>query len=144
MRWFVGISLLVLAASAGCARHSEELAGDRAAPTAPVATASTVSVEQLDQLLAAHTSRAVDANTELTRRRMGIIPGAVLLRDFESIDNLPADKAQGLVFYCANTWYEASHQAATRAIAAGYTHVQVLPEGIAGWVKAGKPTASIP
>ncbi|MBC7976549.1 MAG: rhodanese-like domain-containing protein [Myxococcales bacterium] len=146
MRWFLGISLLVLAAATGCgcgcgcAKHSEDLAGDRAAP---VSTVSTVSVDQLDQLLAAHTSRAVDANTELTRRKMGVIPGAVLLRDFESIDNLPADKAQGLVFYCANTWCEASHQAAAKAIVAGYTRVQVLPDGIAGWVKAGKPITSI-
>jgi len=74
---------------------------------------------------------------------MGIIPGAVLLRDMDAVDQLPADKSAGLVFYCANTACGASHEAAERALTAGYQHVQVLPDGIAGWVKAGKQTTSI-
>ena len=74
---------------------------------------------------------------------MGVIPGAVLLRDMDAVDQLPADKSTGLVFYCANPACGASHEAAEHAITAGYTHVQVLPEGIAGWVKAGKKTSSL-
>lgn len=54
------------------------------------------------------------------------------------MSELPADKSKSLVFYCANTHCGASHEAADRAITAGYTHVKVMPEGIAGWVKAGK------
>jgi rhodanese-related sulfurtransferase len=73
---------------------------------------------------------------------MGVIPGAVLLRDLDAIDQLPPDKATGLVFYCTNSACRASHEAAEKAIAAGYTHVRVLPDGIAGWVKAGKRTAA--
>ena len=34
----------------------------------------------------------------------------------------------------------ASHEAARRAVAAGYTNVDVLSGGIAGWRDAGKPT----
>jgi len=94
-------------------------------------------------LLAANQAQAVDANGALTRRKMGVIPGAVLLGDADSIDKLPSDKLRHLVFYCANTACGASHQAAQKAILAGYTHVEVMPDGIAGWVKAGKKTTSI-
>jgi rhodanese-related sulfurtransferase len=34
----------------------------------------------------------------------------------------------------------ASHEAARRAVAAGYTNVSVMTGGIAGWHDAGKPT----
>ena len=43
----------------------------------------------------------------------------------------------------SSTTCGASHEAAERALTAGYQHVQVLPDGIAGWVKAGKKTTSI-
>lgn len=106
------------------------------------APVSSVSVDELDHLLANHQCTAVDANGDSTRRQMGVIPGAVLLRDLDAIDQLPRDKATGLVFYCANSACRASHEAAEKAIAAGYRHVRVLPDGIAGWVKAGKRTAA--
>ena len=60
-----------------------------------------------------------------------------------SVSELPADKSKQLVFYCANTQCGASHEAAEKAITAGYTNVKVMPEGIAGWVKAGKKTSQI-
>jgi len=103
-----------------------------------------VTVDQLDRMLANHECRAVDANGDTTRRHLGVIPGAVLLRDMDAVDQLPADKTTGLVFYCANTACGASHEAAEHARTAGYTRVQVLPDGIAGWVKAGKQTAAWP
>ncbi|TMQ02850.1 MAG: rhodanese-like domain-containing protein, partial [Deltaproteobacteria bacterium] len=104
---------------------------------------ATVSVDQLAAMLDHHDCVPVDANGDVTRRRMGVIPGAVLLRDMDAVDQLPADRTRSLVFYCANTACGASHQAAETAIAAGYRHVQVLPDGIAGWVKAGKPTRTL-
>jgi rhodanese-related sulfurtransferase len=33
----------------------------------------------------------------------------------------------------------ASHEAARRAVEAGYTDVSVMADGITGWRKAGKP-----
>jgi rhodanese-related sulfurtransferase len=33
----------------------------------------------------------------------------------------------------------ASHQAAGRAVEMGYKNVFVMPDGIDGWVKAGRP-----
>ena len=129
---------LVLCAAVGCSRRAD---GPEQRPAATVGVAP-VSVDELDRLLASHQCMAVDANGDSTRRQMGVIPGAVLLRDLDAIDQLPADKATGLVFYCANSACGASHEAAEKAIAAGYTHVRVLPDGIAGWVKAGKRTAA--
>lgn len=105
-----------------------------------------VSVDELDRQLAASAAQAVDANGNITRQRVGTIPGAVLLSDYEAfaISELPADKAKPLVFYCANEHCGASHEAAKRARFAGYQDVKVLPAGIAGWAKAGKAVVKQP
>jgi rhodanese-related sulfurtransferase len=146
MRTLIVLSLassLALAA-AGCSRDRDGgVAGSAGSSRSTASTISPVTVDDLDRMLASHACQAVDANGDATRRRMGVIPGAVLLRDMDAVDQLPPDKTASLVFYCANTACGASHQAADAAIAAGYTHVKVLPEGIAGWVKAGKATTSI-
>ena len=70
---------------------------------------------------------------------MGMLPGAVLLSDPVAFaaSELPADKRAPLVFYCANAECTASDGAAERALALGYTDVRVMPDGIAGWVRAG-------
>lgn len=105
----------------------------------------TVTVDELDSKLAAGGSQAVDANLDTTRKKLGVVPGAVLLTDSQNfqLTELPSDKSKELVFYCANPQCGASHQAAAKAIAAGYANVRVMPEGIAGWVKAGKKTQLI-
>lgn len=36
----------------------------------------------------------------------------------------------------------ACHTAARQAVALGYTHVFVLPAGIMGWTRAGKPVVA--
>lgn len=135
------VAVAGLATGAGCSRESDPDAlatQDRAPISVP-----TVSVDELDQMLAGNDGQAVDANGNETRRRLGVIPGAVLLTDAGSLEKLPSDKTRNLVFYCANTACGASHEAARKAIIAGYTHVKVLPDGIAGWVKAGKKTSPI-
>ena len=137
-RSLLGLGLCFGLGMAGCSRRAE--APDQRAAAAPV---SQISVDELDHLLASHQCVAVDANGDSTRRQMGVIPGAVLLRDLDAVDQLPADKATSLVFYCTNPACRASHEAAEKALAAGYPHVRVMPEGIAGWVKAGQSTTSI-
>lgn len=134
---WLAVSAIAAACAAGCSRSDRTAAGD------PAAAVATVSVAELDRMLAAGECQAVDANEKPTRQRMGVIPGAVLLRELDAVDQLPADRSRDLVFYCANTACGASHEAAAKAIAAGYRKVSVLPEGIAGWVKAGKRTASL-
>jgi rhodanese-related sulfurtransferase len=44
-----------------------------------------------------------------------------------------------VIFYCANTLCSASHHAAKKAILLGWTNVRVIPEGIFGWVRVGRP-----
>lgn len=104
-----------------------------------------VSIAQVDQMLAKHDCQPVDANGEGTRKKLGVIPGAVLLTDSEMFapSELPADKTKPLVFYCTNEHCGASHEAAQKALTAGYHDVKVMPDGIAGWVKAGKPVTKI-
>lgn len=126
---------VALVAAAGCSKKHA------AAP----AQIPTVTIDQVDHALAAGQVQPVDCNTPATREHEGVLPSAVLLTDEATykLTELPADKARPLVFYCANRECSASHEAAARAITAGYTHVEVMPEGIAGWVTAGKKTQRI-
>jgi len=139
MRTLLLASALALVSLAGCSKSAKD-------PGAAVeAKLPTVTVDELDASLAKSECQPVDANGERTRQKMGVIPGAVLLSDSDTFkpSELPADKTRALVFYCANTSCGASHEAAQKAITAGYTNVKVLPDGIAGWVKAGKKVTSI-
>lgn len=138
MRTIVLAAVLALGAGAGCAKSEKS-------QTAEKATAATITVDEVDQKLASGDCVPVDANGTETRKKMGIVPGAVLLTDSDTfqLSELPADKDKTLVFYCANTRCGASHTAAAKAITAGYTNVKVMPDGIAGWVKAGKQVQNI-
>ena len=83
-----------------------------------------------------------DANGWGLRSTAGVVPGAHLLTSDDKYDvakELPPAKNAKLVFYCADTQCTASHEAARRAMAAGYTDVSVMSDGIKGWVDAGKP-----
>lgn len=106
---------------------------------------ATVTVDQVDQALGKGEVQPVDANGESTRKREGVLPGAILLSDAEAfkLSELPADKGKPLVFYCGNEDCTSSHHAAKKALAAGYQHVEVMPDGIAGWIKAGKKTQAL-
>ncbi len=138
MRKLLFASLLLAAA---CTKADTTTKAEPATSAVP-----TITVDQVDQDIAAKTAQAVDANGPDTRKNMGVVPGAILLSDSKpDLDpkELPTDKAKELVFYCANTHCGASHHAAEQAITAGYTNVKVMPEGIAGWVKAGKKVQNI-
>ena len=133
---FLAAALALATTAAGCSKKAPETTTEVNVPS--------VSIDELDASLAKAAAVPVDANGERTRKKMGVIPGAVLLtEDNWTISELPADKSKPLVFYCANTHCDASHEAAAKAMTAGYTNVKVLPDGIAGWVKAGKKAASI-
>lgn len=128
--WFV--AALGLAVVSGCRKDEK--------PAAAAAKIAEVSVAELDALIAQGACTPVDANGDVTRKKRGVIPGAVRLSDYEtySAKELPADKARALVFYCANEQCGASHTAAEKARLAGYRDVRVLPAGIFGWIDAGK------
>ena len=86
-----------------------------------------------------------DANGASTRSEYGVIPGATLLDSDDQYDLsvLPPDKKATLVFYCANWLCTASHEAARRAVKAGYRDVSVMSDGIRGWHQAGEPTTPL-
>jgi rhodanese-related sulfurtransferase len=138
MRTHLLAVVLALAPVAACSK-SDQGSSERAAAI------EEVSVDELDKLLSSNACQAVDANGDGTRKKLGVIPGAVLLTDSDTFNprELPTDKTRPLVFYCANKSCGASHEAAGKARTAGYKDVKVLPEGIAGWVKAGKQVTSI-
>jgi rhodanese-related sulfurtransferase len=139
MKTLLLASVLALAASAGCSKSSDNKVAEKKS------NLPTITVDEVDQKLASGECVPVDANGQETRKKMGVVPGAVLLTDSESfnVSELPADKSKSLVFYCANTRCGASHTAAEKALTAGYSNVKVMPDGIAGWVKAGKKIQSI-
>ncbi len=145
MRTLLLAAVLALGVGAGCSKSTEKPQTTQQGEPAPQAQVPTITVDEVDQKLASGDCVAVDANGTETRKKMGVVPGAVLLTDSETFDvsELPADKSKELVFYCANTRCGASHEAAEKALTAGYTNVKVMPEGIAGWVKAGKQVQTI-
>jgi hypothetical protein len=100
MRKLLFTAALSLAAIAGCS-NSDSTA---TAGTKDEASIPTMTVDELDQALAANQVKPVDCNHEGTRKKMGYVPGAILVTDDESYaaNELPADKATKLVFYCAN------------------------------------------
>jgi rhodanese-related sulfurtransferase len=140
MRPLLLATCLALVATVACSKSKTTDPAATAATTVP-----TITVDEVDHMLAAGQCQPVDANGDGTRKKLGVLPGAVLLTDSEDFQlaELPADKGKPLVFYCANTHCGASHHAAEKALTAGYTHVKVMPEGIAGWVKAGKKTQQL-
>ncbi len=104
-----------------------------------------VSVDDLAAMLEAGDCRVFDANGESTRNRHGVIPGASLLASYDSFtaEDLGADTAESLVFYCSNTRCSAAPSAARRAQEMGFENVSVLAAGIMGWVEAGQPVTEI-
>jgi rhodanese-related sulfurtransferase len=54
-------------------------------------------------------------------------------------EQLPADEATPLIFYCSGPGCGAAHYAARRAVNLGFQHVHVMTDGIAGWTSQGLP-----
>lgn len=72
----------------------------------------------------------------------GHIPGAGSIPDSEfdkHRDQLPADKATFLVFYCGGLECNLSDKSADKARKLGYTNVKTYPEGYPGWSKSYPP-----
>ena len=99
MRTLLFATVLSFAALGGCSKTDSAAAADKAKDNVPSMT-----VDEVDQAVAAKQAVAVDCNTDKTRKRSGVVPGAILISDDESFaaSELPADKATKLVFYCAN------------------------------------------
>ena len=132
MRRLVLVAILSMSSIAACDRARDQPAGKAEVPT--------LSVAELAGQLPGQAIHPVDANGSKTRKDFGVIPGAILLSDYETYAaaELPTDRGATLVFYCANEQCSASHDAAAKAVTLGYRDVKVLPAGILGWAKSGQ------
>jgi len=64
---------------------------------------ASMTLDEVDQGVAAKTVQAVDCNHDKLRKKMGVVPGAILVSpDSFAATDLPADKSAKLVFYCAD------------------------------------------
>lgn len=144
-------SLALAAGLAACKKEEKKteapvaaVAPAAAAPAAEAKTADIGKVEaaELETWIAAKTVAVFDVNGDGVRKEHGKIPTATLLTSSEDYDvaELPAEKDKKLVFYCSNTQCGASKKGASKALAAGYTDVNVLPVGVIGWKEAGHET----
>lgn len=135
LAWTAGLALGVGSAALACDGEKKQNALNE------------LTVPQVAELAKAGKATLVDANFSEYRAKNGVIPGAILLTSYNEYDaakELPADKSAKLVFYCANKKCGSSHFAAARAIHAGYTDVNLLPEGLHGWKAAGQPLTQLP
>jgi rhodanese-like protein len=102
MRNVLLAAALSITAVAGCSKPDKAVS----APAADKAEdkLASMTVDEVDRALAANQTKAVDCNGEATRKKMGVVPGAILVTDDESYaaSELPADKATKLVFYCSD------------------------------------------
>lgn len=92
---------LALAGAAGCTStdKAEATPSDHAKDDV-----ASMTMDQVEQGLAAKQLTAVDCNPDRTRKKMGVLPGAILVADPGDYpaSALPADKTAKLVFYCAD------------------------------------------
>lgn len=109
------------------------------APSDPHAAFTDLSPDAVQKLVDDKGCVPVDANGQSTREKYGVVPGALLLSgaDFKTTE-LPDDKDTKLVFYCGGKACTAAPKAAKLAQEAGYADVNVMRDGIRGWVDAGK------
>ena len=90
-------SAVIALASVGCSKDK----ADKPA-AAEHADLPEISVADVAAGLEAKTLTVYDCNSDKTRKKVGILPGAVLVSDEETYnaDILPADKSAKIVFYC--------------------------------------------
>ena len=135
--FILNIILSVLAGTAIAAEPSKEMAQSEVLVTE-------VSVREVQQFVNDKKGNVaiLDANNDSARNFAGVVPGAILLSSYNeyAVTELPKDTNTTLVFYCYNSYCQASHLAAQRAIFAGYKDARVMKAGIMGWNKANPKT----
>ena len=96
MRTFLFSVVLGLAAVSGCSK-------DKATSESAEEQFPEMTLDAVEKGLAANELSAIDCNGESTRKKHGVLPGAILVADEETYpaSDLPADKTRKLVFYCS-------------------------------------------
>jgi hypothetical protein len=100
MRSILLAAALSLTTIAGCSKSDNSEAAGAKAPE----KLASMTVDEVDHDLAAKQATPVDCNSERTRKKLGVLPGAIVVSDEETFaaSELPADKTAKLVFYCAD------------------------------------------
>jgi hypothetical protein len=91
-------SVAIALASFGCSKSESK--DDKAAHAGELPD---LTVDEVAAGIEAKTLTAVDCNNERTRKKHGVLPGAIVLQgdtDSYPASELPSDKATKLVFYC--------------------------------------------
>jgi len=97
MRTLLFAAAVALVGVGGCAKDKTDSSAEKAVEV------PNLSMDEVEKGLAAKQLVAVDCNGDKTRKKLGVLPGAILLEDEEAFvaSDLPADKATKLVFYCS-------------------------------------------
>ncbi|HEY5950118.1 MAG TPA: hypothetical protein VIV40_31700 [Kofleriaceae bacterium] len=98
MRNLLLCTVLAAAGMGGCAKEKSDSSAT-ATDNLPVMTP-----DEVEHAIAAKEAVPVDCNGDRTRKKHGVVPGAILISDEEAFaaSELPADKTTKLVFYCAD------------------------------------------
>lgn len=93
------LSALLGFAALGCSKKDDAAT----ATSSSTDDLPTITVDEVEKGLAADALTAVDCNGDGTRKKLGTVPGAILVADEEAFpaSDLPADKSRKLVFYCS-------------------------------------------
>lgn len=96
MRRRLFATVIALAPLAACSKSEKADSSKREANLPAISVADATAGMETKQVT------FVDCNSDKTRKKEGVIPGAILLDDEETFTAsvLPADKAAKLVFYC--------------------------------------------
>jgi len=100
MRTFLFTAALLGASlTVGCSKSDSNEASAKKAEDFPAMT-----MDEVEKGITDKTVTPADCNHPETRKKMGVVPGAILISDNKDFDakELPADKAAKLVFYCAD------------------------------------------
>lgn len=140
----IAAALVVSAVSLSMACASTPPAETSGSASAQAQELQKLTVEQVDaKVTAGEKNFFVFDNNDADRFKKGHVPGATNVNSSAvTASTLPADKAATLVFYCGSESCSACQDAAKSALSLGYTHVYIMPEGIAGWEKKGMKTAT--
>ena len=90
-------SLVIALGSAGCSKSD-----DKKDEKHEVEKIADISIADVAAGIEAKSLTLFDCNSEKTRKKHGVLPGAVLVEDEETFPEsiLPKDKSAKLVFYC--------------------------------------------
>lgn len=96
MRRLLFTAVIALAPLAACSKAEKTDSSEHEAKLPEISVADAAAGMEAKQVT------FVDCNNDQTRKKSGIIPGAILVADEEAFpaNVLPADKAAKLVFYC--------------------------------------------